>query len=66
MMVCLEGVIGIVQGEHPASIDEKLKAFVSPSCGVTRKPPEARGHGDPHTASRRQDRAPEWLLLSPT
>ena len=30
MNVCLEGVIGIVQGEHPASIDEKLKAFVSP------------------------------------
>ncbi len=30
MRVCLEGVLGIVQGEHPASIDEKLKAFISP------------------------------------
>jgi chemotaxis protein MotA len=30
MTVCLEGVIGIVQGEHPASIDEKLKAFLDP------------------------------------
>jgi chemotaxis protein MotA len=30
MTVCLEGVIGIVQGEHPASIDEKLKAFLAP------------------------------------
>ena len=29
MSVCLEGVIGIVQGEHPASIDEKLKAFAT-------------------------------------
>lgn len=28
MTVCLEGVIGIVQGDHPASIDEKLKAFI--------------------------------------
>jgi chemotaxis protein MotA len=30
MNVCMEGVIGIVQGEHPASIDEKLKAFIPP------------------------------------
>jgi chemotaxis protein MotA len=30
MSVCLEGVLGIVQGEHPASIDEKLKAFLGP------------------------------------
>jgi chemotaxis protein MotA len=30
MTVCVEGVIGIVQGEHPASIDEKLKAFLDP------------------------------------
>jgi chemotaxis protein MotA len=30
MSVCLEGVLGIVQGEHPASIDEKLKAFIGP------------------------------------
>jgi chemotaxis protein MotA len=30
MTVCMEGVIGIVQGEHPASIDEKLKAFIDP------------------------------------
>jgi chemotaxis protein MotA len=30
MTVCFEGVIGIVQGEHPASIDEKLKAFLDP------------------------------------
>lgn len=30
MSVCLEGVLGIVQGEHPTSIDEKLKAFVAP------------------------------------
>lgn len=32
MSVCLEGVIGIVQGEHPASIDEKLKAFIDPKA----------------------------------
>lgn len=30
MTVCLEGVIGIVQGDHPASIDEKLKAYLAP------------------------------------
>ena len=30
MSVCLEGVLGIVQGEHPASIDEKLRAFIGP------------------------------------
>jgi chemotaxis protein MotA len=30
MTVCMEGVLGIVQGEHPASIDEKLKAFLDP------------------------------------
>ena len=30
MTVCLEGIVGIVQGEHPASIDEKLKAFLDP------------------------------------
>jgi chemotaxis protein MotA len=30
MTVCLEGVLGIVQGEHPASIDEKLKAYIAP------------------------------------
>jgi len=30
MLVCLEGVLGIVQGEHPGCIDEKLKAFISP------------------------------------
>ncbi len=30
MHVCLEGVIGIVQGDHPGSIDEKLKAFIAP------------------------------------
>lgn len=30
MTVCLEGVLGIVQGEHPASIDERLKAFIPP------------------------------------
>ena len=32
MTVCLEGVVGIVQGEHPASIDEKLKAFLEPKA----------------------------------
>ncbi len=31
MTVCLEGVLGVVQGEHPASIDEKLKAFIPPA-----------------------------------
>ncbi|MCP3979337.1 MAG: motility protein A [bacterium] len=30
MAVCLEGVLAIVQGDHPASIDEKLKAFLEP------------------------------------
>lgn len=30
MTVCMEGVIGIVQGDHPASIDERLKAFIAP------------------------------------
>ncbi len=28
MTLCLEGVLGVVQGEHPASIDEKLNAFI--------------------------------------
>jgi chemotaxis protein MotA len=37
MQVCLEGVLGIVQGEHPASIDEKLKAFISPKQRRTAK-----------------------------
>ena len=32
MTVCLEGVVGIVQGEHQASIDEKLKAFLEPKA----------------------------------
>jgi chemotaxis protein MotA len=30
MTLCLEGVLGLVQGEHPASIDERLKAFIAP------------------------------------
>ncbi len=30
MQVVIEGVVGIVQGDHPASIDEKLKAFIEP------------------------------------
>ncbi len=30
MTVVVEGVVGIVQGDHPASIDEKLKAFIDP------------------------------------
>ncbi len=37
MTVCLEGVIGIVQGDHPASIDEKLKAFLAPKLRVEKK-----------------------------
>lgn len=38
MTVCLEGVLGIVQGEHPASIDEKLKAYVAPRQRQSAKP----------------------------
>ncbi len=30
MRVCLEGVIAIAQGDHPASVDEKLRAFLGP------------------------------------
>jgi chemotaxis protein MotA len=40
MTVCLEGVIGIVQGDHPASIDEKLRAFVPPKDRVAAKADE--------------------------
>lgn len=31
MTVCLEGVVGIVQGDHPASIGERLQAYVAPA-----------------------------------
>ena len=37
MTVCLEGVLGIVQGDHPASVDERLKAYVSPAQRETPK-----------------------------
>ena len=37
MTVCLEGIVGIVQGEHPASIDEKLKAFLDPKSRVKKE-----------------------------
>lgn len=30
MMLCIEGVMGIVQGEHPAAIGHQLKAFLAP------------------------------------
>jgi len=41
MTVCLEGVLGIVQGEHPASIDEKLKAYFAPrQRRAAKQPPE--------------------------
>ena len=32
MVVCLEGVVGIVQGDHPASIGERLQAYLAPSA----------------------------------
>lgn len=37
MTVCLEGIVGIVQGEHPASIDEKLKAFLEPKSRASKE-----------------------------
>lgn len=40
MEICMEGVLGIVQGEHPASIDEKLKAFIAPKKRVGKKKDE--------------------------
>ncbi len=36
MTVCVEGVLGIVQGDHPSSIDERLRAFIGPG-GRTRR-----------------------------
>ncbi len=41
MVVCLEGVLGIVQGEHPASIEERLKAFLPPKLRDTEKKEKA-------------------------
>ena len=40
MVVCLEGVLGIVQGEHPASIEERLKAFLPPKLRDAEKKEE--------------------------
>lgn len=34
MTVCLEGVIGIAQGNNPGSIDQQLKSFISPKLRV--------------------------------
>jgi len=34
MSICLEGVIGMVQGDNPNSIDQRLKAFISPKLRV--------------------------------
>ena len=34
MSICLEGVIGMVQGDNPNSIDQSLKAFIAPKLRV--------------------------------
>lgn len=34
MSICLEGVIGMVQGDNPNSIDQRLKAFIAPKLRV--------------------------------
>jgi len=34
MSICLEGVVGMVQGDNPNSIDQRLKAFIAPKLRV--------------------------------
>ena len=37
MMICLEGVLGLSQGDNPGAIDLKLKSFLSPKLRVEEK-----------------------------
>ncbi|MDA1312964.1 MAG: MotA/TolQ/ExbB proton channel family protein [Acidobacteria bacterium] len=40
MIICLEGVVGMVQGDNPNSIDQRLKAFIAPK--LRDAPPKAQ------------------------
>lgn len=41
MSICLEGVVGMVQGDNPNSIDQRLKAFIAPKLRVDAPKPGA-------------------------
>ena len=45
MSICLEGVIGMVQGDNPNSIDQRLKAFIAPKLRVDAEKTEPSAAG---------------------
>ena len=46
MSICLEGILCLSQGDNPNAIDQKLKAFLSPSARE-QKPEEKRPVAEP-------------------
>jgi chemotaxis protein MotA len=46
MNICLEGILCLAQGDNPNAIDQKLKAFLSPTARE-QKPAEKQPAAEP-------------------
>ena len=46
MSICIEGVLGLSQGDNPNSIDQKLKSFLAPNMRAGAKAKEAETPSD--------------------